>query len=133
MGRFVFGEDDHAAGLAVEPMDGEDVAIFFSKPGFEGRFFAFAIRDAEHSGGFVDGDEGFVFEEDFGMVLHVLLFFVGAGFGFAGAGGRLAAGAGFGSRGAACAEGSRGAAGWRGFAVGAGFGSAEWFGWAAGA
>lgn len=71
VGRLVFGEDDHAAGLAVEAMDGKDVTIFLPEPGFEGRFFAFPIGNAEHSGGFVDGDEGFVFEDDLGMmVLH---------------------------------------------------------------
>jgi hypothetical protein len=40
MGGFVFGEDDDAAGVAVEAVDGEDVAVFFSQQAFEGGIFS---------------------------------------------------------------------------------------------
>ena len=64
---FVFGEDDDAACLAVEAVDGEDISVAFAEPGFQGGFFAFAVGYAEGAGGFVDGYEAFIFEDDLGM------------------------------------------------------------------
>ena len=68
VGGFVLGEDDDAAGVAVEAVDGEDIAVFFPERSFQRGFFAFAIGDAEHAGGFIDGDEGVVLEQNLEFV-----------------------------------------------------------------
>ena len=61
---FVFGENDDAAGVAVETMDDEDVAVSFAEDGFQRGLAAQAVGDAEEAGGFVEDDEEFVFKKN---------------------------------------------------------------------
>jgi len=65
---FVLGKDDDAAGVAVEPVDGKDVAVFLAQCSLQRGLFAFAVGDAEHTGGFIDGDESIVLEQNFEFV-----------------------------------------------------------------
>jgi len=71
MHGFRFGEYDDTAGAAVQPVNGEDRTVFFFQPALEGRIFAFAVGDAEQSGGFIDSDKIFVLEYDLGLVHEV--------------------------------------------------------------
>ena len=64
LGRDIFREEQNAAGLFVEPMDDERAMIDLSAEDFDGAGFFGAAGDHRQAGGFVDGDEVGVFEDD---------------------------------------------------------------------